>query len=176
MQDYIDAQYGGPGKGFYRIVTNPCQARKVINDGKLAVVMGIETSVPFGCTLKARHVPGLRHRRHRRASSTRCTALGVRQMELVNKFDNALSGVAGDDGATGVAVNAANLLETGSFWDMRHCEPADAEVHDRTQLAAPGRSAATAGRAVRRDREALRPGGLPRCRSTRRPRTATAAA
>ena len=23
MQDYIDAQFGGPGKGFYRIVTNP---------------------------------------------------------------------------------------------------------------------------------------------------------
>src|SRR4051794_30701561 len=34
MQDYIDAQFGGPGKGFYRIVKNPFQARKVINAGK----------------------------------------------------------------------------------------------------------------------------------------------
>ena len=41
FQDYIDAQYGGPGKGWYRIVKNPFQARKVINEGKLAVVMGI---------------------------------------------------------------------------------------------------------------------------------------
>ena len=56
MQDYIDAQFGGPGKGFYRIVKNPFQARKVINAGKMAVIMGIETSVPFGCTFKA--LPG----------------------------------------------------------------------------------------------------------------------
>ena len=35
--------------------------------------------------------------------------MGVRQMELVNKFDNALSGIAGDEGETGVAVNSANF-------------------------------------------------------------------
>ena len=40
-------------------------------------------------------------------------ALGVRQMELVNKFDNALAGVAGDSGEFGVLVNGANFLETG---------------------------------------------------------------
>lgn len=139
MQDYIDAQAGGPGKGFYRIVTNPFQARRVINEGKLAVVMGMETSVPFGCTMKL-DVPA-------------CDIgdiddqldavhqMGVRQMELVNKFDNALSGVAGDNGAVGVVVNAANFLETGSFWDMRHCEPADGESHDRDQVALPEISA-----------------------------------
>ncbi len=139
MQDYIDAQFGGPGKGFYRIVKTPWQARKVINAGKMAIVMGIETSVPFGCTFKA--VLG--------NDKPACTAadidrqltemhkLGVRQMELVNKFDNALAGVAGDNGATGAVVNAANFLETGTFWDMRHCEPADGESSDHTQLALP---------------------------------------
>ena len=34
MQDYIDAQYGGPGRGWYRIVTDPFEARKVINAGQ----------------------------------------------------------------------------------------------------------------------------------------------
>ena len=63
--------------------------------------------------------------------------LGVRQMELVNKFDNALAGVAGDNGTTGIVVNGANFLETGTFWDMEHCEPADGESSDRTQIAAP---------------------------------------
>ncbi len=63
--------------------------------------------------------------------------LGVRQMELVNKFDNALAGVAGDNGATGAVVNAANFLETGTFWDMRHCTPADGESSDHTQLTLP---------------------------------------
>ncbi len=59
--------------------------------------------------------------------------MGVSQMELVNKFDNALSGVAGDSGATGYLVNAANTLETGSPWRMQTCKPNDAEVHDRDQ-------------------------------------------
>ena len=49
MQDYIDAQYGGPGKGFLRVVTDPFQARRVVADGKLAVVMGMETSAVFDC-------------------------------------------------------------------------------------------------------------------------------
>ncbi len=45
LQDYVDAQWGGPGSGWYRIVTSPWEARRVINDGKLAVVQGMETSV-----------------------------------------------------------------------------------------------------------------------------------
>ncbi len=143
FQDYIDAQSGGPGRGFYRIVRSPWEARRVINQGKMAVVMGIETSVPFGCTFKA--VAGSDRPACSAASIDRQLSemhrLGVRQMELVNKFDNALAGVAGDAGSTGVAVNSANFLETGTFWDMKHCEPADGESSDRTQLAFPEISA-----------------------------------
>jgi hypothetical protein len=131
MEQYIDAQHGGPGRGWYRIVTNPVQARKVINAGKMAVVMGIETSVLFGC--------------HDHFGQPTCTAasinkqltavrkMGVTQMELVNKFDNALAGVAGDQGTTGNLVNAANILETGSAWHMTTCSPNDPEIHDRDQ-------------------------------------------
>ena len=138
MERYIDAQYGGPGKGWYRIVTSPYQARRVINEGKLAVVMGIETSVLFGCTMKE----GVPDPSCTKASIDRqldaVHAMGVRQMELVNKFDNALSGVAGDEGTTGVAVNSANFLETGSFWRMQSCPAGYAEgVHDKEQIAAP---------------------------------------
>ena len=136
MQDYIDAQFGGPGKGFYRIVKSPFQARKVINAGKMAVVMGIETSVPFGCSMKLDVPTCAISDIDRQLDEVR--KLGVRQMELVNKFDNALAGVAGDTGEVGALVNAANFLETGSFWDMRHCEPADGESHDKDQVAAPG--------------------------------------
>ena len=35
--------------------------------------------------------------------------MGVRQMELVNKFDNALAGVAGDSGTIAPFVNLANF-------------------------------------------------------------------
>ncbi len=143
LQRYVDAQYGGPGEGWYRIVRSPAQARKVINQGKLAVIMGIETSVPFGCSFTK--APGGDVDECDVASIDRqldeMYRIGVRQMELVNKFDNALSGVTGDSGETGVLVNSANFLETGTFWDMRHCEPADGESADKTQHAAPDISA-----------------------------------
>ncbi|KRC52899.1 MULTISPECIES: hypothetical protein [unclassified Nocardioides] len=137
MQDYIDAQFGGPGKGFYRIVKDPFEARRVINSGKMAVVMGIETSIPFGCTYKkllGKDFPACTTAEID-ANLDEMRALGVRQMELVNKFDNALAGVAGDAGAIGPLVNTANFLETGSFWAMEHCEPADGESADNPQIA-----------------------------------------
>ena len=133
LEDYVDAQSGGPGQGWYRIVTTPDEARKVINAGKLAVVMGIETSVPFGCTQKL-GVPDLKCTKatiDKQLDEVR--KMGVSQMELVNKFDNALSGVAGDEGATGYLVNSANTLETGSPWRMQTCNPNDPEVHDKDQ-------------------------------------------
>ncbi len=138
LEAYVDAQSGGPGKGWYRIVTTPSQARQVINAGKLAVVMGIETSVPFGCTQKL-GVPDLKCTNATIDSQLdEVRKMGVSQMELVNKFDNALSGVAGDEGSTGVLVNGANQLETGSAWRMQTCNPNDPEIHDRDQtLAAP---------------------------------------
>jgi len=49
MQDYIDAQYGGPGAGWFRIVYGPDEARGVIEAGKLAVVLGIEVSNFLDC-------------------------------------------------------------------------------------------------------------------------------
>ena len=137
LERYIDAQYGGPGKGWYRIVTNPFQARQVINAGKLAVVMGIETSIPFGCTFVAANVPMCDEATIDRQLDE-VYDMGVRQMELVNKFDNALSGVAGDSGDTGVLVNGANFLETQTFWDMETCPVDYGEgVSDKEQYASP---------------------------------------
>ena len=122
LQEYIDAQSGGPGEGWFRVVTDPFEAREVINAGKLAVVLGIEVSTLFDCGLKA---------------DQDCTKkkiddglaeiydMGVRQMELVNKFDSGLSGVTGDAGDTGLVVNQGNFEETGSYWRMDTC-PEDA--------------------------------------------------
>lgn len=131
LEDYIDAQNGGPGEGWFRIVRNPFQARKIINQGKLAVVMGMETSKPFGCgrfmgepTCTAEQIDGQVDEFHR---------LGVRQVELVNKFDNAFTGVAGDSGETGAVTNTGNFYDTGRFWDFETCE--DPEHHDRSPTA-----------------------------------------
>ncbi len=124
LERYIDAQSGGPGKGWYRIVDDPVEARHVINDGKLAVVMGMEVSEPFGCRLMQPGNAPLCTEQQVDDGLDELYDLGVRQLELINKFDNALSGVAGDSGSTGTITNGGNFLSAGSFWDLEHCDDA----------------------------------------------------
>jgi hypothetical protein len=131
LENYLDAQHGGPGMGWYRIVTDPEQAREVINAGKMAVVMGIETSVLFGCHVQLGIPSCTKASIEKQLDEVK--AMGVVQMELVNKFHNALAGGAGDEGTTGYLVNAANTLETGSPWRMQTCDPNDPEIHDKDQ-------------------------------------------
>ena len=119
MQDYIDAQAGGPGEGFFRIVRNPFEARRVINDGKMAVVLGIEVSELFGCTLSS-GVPQC-DQKDVDAGLDEFYDLGVRDLELLNKFDNAFVGVRFDSGTFGAAVNTGNFLTTGRFWQTKRC-------------------------------------------------------
>lgn len=48
MQAKVDAEHGGAGEGWYRIVQSPAGARNVIAQGKLAVVLGVEVDNVFG--------------------------------------------------------------------------------------------------------------------------------
>lgn len=48
-ESFVDAQCGHPGCGWFRIVTSPADARRVMSDGKLAVVLGIEVDNPIDC-------------------------------------------------------------------------------------------------------------------------------
>ena len=132
LQDYVDAQYGGPGEGWFRIVRNPFEARRVINQGKLAVVMGIEVSEPFNCGIRD-DVPQCTTESID-ADFKKYYKLGIRQMEMVNKFDNALSGVAFDNGTQGVIVNVGNRQATGRFWRMETCT---SEPYDRQPTPVP---------------------------------------
>ncbi|MFJ1865701.1 discoidin domain-containing protein [Streptomyces sp. NPDC088097] len=119
MQAFVDKMYGGPGKGWFRIVTDSAQARDVVAQGKLAVVLGVETSEPFGCKQvldiaqcsKADIDRGL----------DELHKLGVRSMFLCHKFDNALCGVRFDEGALGTAINVGQFLSTGTFWQTEKC-------------------------------------------------------
>ena len=122
LQDYIDAQFGGPGKGFFRIVKDAGRGPAVINGGKLAVVLGVEVSEVLDCGqhgVAALHAPS-----RSTPSSTGCTALGVRSLFPVHKFDNALGGTHFDDGATGLLVNIGNKYATGEWWTAEHCPDA----------------------------------------------------
>jgi hypothetical protein len=132
LERYIDAQWGGPGEGWFRIVTDPFEARRAINEGRLAVVMGIEVSVLFDCGI----VAGVAQCDSQDIDEELAAVheLGVRQLEFANKFDNALTGVTGDAGETGMVVNTGNFADTGQFWQMRTCPDDHEHQHDKTQL------------------------------------------
>ncbi len=132
LQDYIDAQFGGPGRGFFRIVTDPFQARKVMNDGKLAVFLGAELSRPLGCRSIDDKAQCDKPQIERELSDL--YRRGLRSMQLVNKFDNALVGVAGDGGSTGVVLNSGNRRETGHYWQLETCKTEGADKEQTTAL------------------------------------------
>lgn len=126
LQDYIDAQFRGPGRGFFRIVTSSAQARRVINQGKLAVVLGVEVSEVLDCGTTG--------------DTPHCTpesidagldelhALGIRSLFPVHKFDNALAGTAYDEGTKGLLVNLGNKWATGRWWEAEACAPGAVEA------------------------------------------------
>jgi microsomal dipeptidase-like Zn-dependent dipeptidase len=112
LQDYVDAQSGGPGKGWFRLVYDPAQARKAIAAGKLAVIIGVESSDPFGCSEKN--------------GQAQCTQAdvdngirafhteGVRALFITHWVDNAFAGAALEGGDKGTFINLLQQEETGN--------------------------------------------------------------
>jgi microsomal dipeptidase-like Zn-dependent dipeptidase len=119
MQDYIDSQSGGRGRGWFRLVFDPAGARRVIEQGKLAVVIGIESSDPLGCSeflgqpqcTKADIDRGLDMYRR----------LGVRTLFPVHWVDNALGGAALESGTEGKAIDGLNVAQTGAPFVTAPC-------------------------------------------------------
>ena len=111
MERYIDAQEGGPGEGWFRIVTSPEQAREVIRDGKMAVVLGIEVSNLFDCFLVPPDGAPACDEAHIEQQLDHYYELGVRAIFPVHKYDNALSAGDGDRGIT----ELGNFIQTGHY-------------------------------------------------------------
>lgn len=132
LQDYVDAQFGGPGKGFLRIVKSPDAARRVINDGKLAIVLGMENSEAFNCSLPNDTSACTPEQMEQRLDEM--YRLGVRSAFPVHKFDNAFGGTTGDGGLTGVLTNVGNMVGTSHFLRLQRCEAG--HQHDRYDLEA----------------------------------------
>ena len=117
MQDYIDAQAGGPGKGFFRIVLSPEEAREVIADGKLAVIMGIEASEIFDCGVQGGCTRDSVEREMQEMYN-----LGIRGFFPTHRFDNKMGGSEIEDGL----INLGQSLSAGYLFDVEHC---DAHTH-----------------------------------------------
>jgi microsomal dipeptidase-like Zn-dependent dipeptidase len=126
MQDYIDAQSGGRGKGWFRIAKTPADVRAIAAQGKLAVTVGVENSELFGC----REIKDVAQctRADIDAGLNEMQALGVSGLYPVHKFDNAFGGTRFDAGVTGAALNVGNLISTGHWWTATSCTgPSDNE-------------------------------------------------
>lgn len=93
LQDRIDRQAGGPGRGWYRIVRTPEEARRVIQNGQLAVVLGVEVDFLFDC----RHPLSSGHHCSKDEVTAQLEALhkrGVRHVFPVHLATNGFSGAA----------------------------------------------------------------------------------
>lgn len=128
LQDHIDEQSGGPGKGFFRIVGTPAQARSVIADGKLAVVLGVEASELFNCGLINIFAPTFEGTGLYDPNFTcdvsdidreleELYTLGIRSIFPIHRFDNKFGGTYVDDGV----LSYGNALSTGHLFQTEAC-------------------------------------------------------
>lgn len=111
MERYIDAQNGGPGEGWFRIVTTPAAAREVIAEGKMAVILGIETSNLFECTSVPRPGEPECDEAYLLEQLDAYYERGVRVLFPVHKYDNAFSAGDGDRGF----IELGNLANSGHW-------------------------------------------------------------
>ena len=120
LEAFVDAQYGGPGQGWYRIVTTPAQARQVTAAGKLAVVLGIEVDTLFGCNKHSTCTTAYINQQ-----LDHYKALGVTHVFPVHLTDNGFGGTALYDDM--FAFN--NKAVTGDWWDYADSCGPDRSFH-----------------------------------------------
>ncbi|HEX4844304.1 MAG TPA: hypothetical protein VFV57_11580 [Limnobacter sp.] len=127
LEEYIDAQEGGPGKGWFRIVYDSKTARQVIEEGKLAVVMGIENEKLFNCGEYLGMPECTEQQVLERLDEF--YALGIRSVFPLHIFDNAFGGTEisrfTKDAALMQVFNAGNVWETGHPFATTTCEDID---------------------------------------------------
>ncbi len=122
FQTWLDGQYGGKGKGWFQIVTDPAQATSAIQQGKLAVVLGIEVDNLFNCHLQGSNGPvngegPTCDTAYVQQQLQKYYNLGVRHIFPIHNFDNAF----GTPAAWQDAINVGNYASEGGFWDAVNC-------------------------------------------------------
>ncbi len=119
LQRYVDAQAGGRGRGFFRLARGPREAARAIRGGKLAVVIGAESSNVFGCSQKA-GVPAC-DRAGIDAGIERLHRAGIRGLFVAHWVDNALAGAALEGGDKGLFISAMQVEQTGEPFVTGDC-------------------------------------------------------
>ncbi|MGH2838519.1 MAG: membrane dipeptidase, partial [Thermoleophilaceae bacterium] len=126
LEAYVDAQEGGPGEGWFRLVRNSRQARRAIERGKLAVSLGVESSSPFGCSEYMGEPECERDDVDRGIALYR--KLGIRSMFVAHWVNNAFAGAKVESGDIGTFIATFNATYTGRPFETGPCpEPEHGE-------------------------------------------------
>ena len=127
MERYIDAQSGGPGEGWFRIAYTPQEAREYIEAGKMAVILGIETSDLFNCRLTPREGDEVCDEAYVKSQLDHYYDLGVRAIFPVHKYDNLFSAGDGDR----AFIELGNFANTGHWANFTLDCPDEPVVFDK---------------------------------------------
>ncbi len=103
MQTWIDAQNGGSGEGWFRIVSSPSEAQEVISQGKLAVILGSEVDYLLDCEIDSCDSDSLS------AGVDELYDLGLRFIFPIHLKTNGFGGAA-----------LYNILGSGDSYDCKH--------------------------------------------------------
>ncbi len=112
LEAFIDQQSGGPGTGWFRIVTSGEHARQVINSGKMAAVLGIEVDTLFGCRPN-----GICTEAQLLGQLDKYYNLGVRHVFPVHFFNNGI----GSPAVYEQALSVGNRVLNGAFYQTEDC-------------------------------------------------------
>lgn len=114
MQGYIDRQDDGTmnGSGWYKIALSSDQARQIINDGDMAVIIGIEVDTLFSCYERTNC-----RKAHIEQNLQQYHQMGVRHVFPMHVFDNAFGGAAVYEDT----FNVGNKIINKHFFDVQQC-------------------------------------------------------
>lgn len=129
FERFVDSISGGPGLGWFRIVTTPQTARDAVRAGKLAVVLGIEVDNLFNCKeagcpadfgLNAARIAPLTNLAEPTTLEEAVDVIydmGVRQVFPIHNFDNGFGAAATWMDPIGVGQAIAEQR----WWVTRDC-------------------------------------------------------
>ena len=119
MEQFVNLQCGGPGKGWLEIAYSPAEARRIVGENKLAIVLGVEVD-SLGNWRRFEDLDHLvqsdldQARRLIGAELDWLYELGIRQVTPIHLTDNAFGGTA----IYMRFLDALNVIVTGRHYHV----------------------------------------------------------
>jgi microsomal dipeptidase-like Zn-dependent dipeptidase len=116
LEEFIDNEHNGDG--WFRIATSPAKAREIIENGKMAVVLGIEVDALFGCKPQNTSCD----ENHIRTKLKQYYDMGIRHIFPFHAYNNAFGGAGIYQPMMSIANNAITGQPFTLNTDKSECE------------------------------------------------------